>query len=71
MRNVGLFTDTHFPSKGEQKGSAILVDYKDTKFTVSDPNDYFNRMLNETGFNDYGATGCVAEYFRTNSSHLP
>lgn len=68
MRNVGLFTDTHFPSKGEQKGLVILVDYKDTKFTVSDPNDYFYRMLNETGFSDYGATGCAAEYFRTNSS---
>ena len=67
-RNVGLFTDTHFPSKGEQKGLVILVDYKDTKFTVSDPNDYFYRMLNETGFSDYGATGCAAEYFRTNSS---
>lgn len=62
-KNVGLF-DTGFPSMGEQKGLVVLVEYKDVKFTLSDPYDYFSRMLNETGFNDYDGTGCAAEYFR-------
>ena len=38
------------------------------KFNLSDPHDYFYRMLNETGFSDYGGTGSAAEYFRNNSS---
>ena len=62
-RNVGLF-DTGFPSKGDQKGLVVLVQYKDVKFNLSDPHDYFSRMLNEDGFSDYGGTGCAAEYFR-------
>lgn len=66
QKAVGLF-DTGFPSKGVQKGLVILVEYQDTKFTLDDPHDYFNRMLNENGFNDYGGTGCAAEYFRTSS----
>lgn len=65
-RNVGLF-ETGFPSKGEQKGLVVLVEYKDVKFNLSDPYDYFNRMLNEDGFSDYGGTGCAAEYFRESS----
>ena len=60
---IGLF-DTGFPSKGEQKGLVVLVEYKDVKFTLADPYSYFNRMLNENGFSDYGGTGCAAEYFR-------
>ena len=66
MRNVGLF-DTGFPSKGDQKGLVILVEYTDVKFTHKTPLDYFSRMLNEDGFSDYGGTGCAAEYFRESS----
>lgn len=65
-RNVGLF-DTGFPSKGEQKGLVVLVEYTDVKFSIDDPHDYFSRMLNEDGFSDYGGTGCAAEYFRESS----
>lgn len=61
--HVGLF-ETGFPSTGEQKGLVVLVEYTDVKFNLSDPYDYFNRMLNEPGFSDYGGTGCAAEYFR-------
>lgn len=68
-RNVGLF-DTGFPSTGDQKGLVILVQYQDVKFTLSDPFDYFNRMLNENGFSDHGGTGCAAEYFRESSSGI-
>lgn len=66
-RGYGLFSDIRFPAYGFQKAIVILVEYTDVKFTLSDPYDYFNRMLNEEGFNDYGGTGCAAEYHRLNS----
>ncbi|MDE6416490.1 MAG: M6 family metalloprotease domain-containing protein [Duncaniella sp.] len=66
----GLFPGTAFPSKGDQKALVILVEYQDKKFTISDPHDYFSRMLNETGFSDYGATGCAKEYFELCSDNL-
>lgn len=66
----GLFPGTSFPSKGDQKALVVLVEYKDVKFTLSDPADYFGRMLNQYGFNDYGATGCAKEYFETCSGGL-
>lgn len=62
MKNVGLFDDG-FPSKGRQKALVVLVQYKDVKFTLDDPNDYFTRLMSEKGFSDYNATGCVEEYF--------
>lgn len=52
-----------FPSTGQQKAIVILVQYKDVKFRLADPHDYFYRLLNENGFNDYGGTGCAHEYF--------
>ncbi len=63
----GLFPGTAFPSKGDQKALVVLVEYTDTKFNLTDPLDYFSRMLNETGFADYGGTGCAKEYFELNS----
>ncbi len=66
-RGYGLFPDLRFPAYGHQKAIVILVEYQDTKFKLSDPHDYFSRMLNQTGFNDYGGTGCAKEYFELNS----
>lgn len=68
QRGPGLFPTTHFPETGEQKGLVILVEYKDVKFNLEDPLDYFTRMLNEPGFSDLGATGSAADYFRESSS---
>lgn len=67
-RGYGLFPDLRFPACGNQKAIVILVEYQDTKFRLDDPHDYFSRMLNETGFNDYGGTGCAKEYFSLNSN---
>ncbi len=66
----GLFPGTAFPTKGDQKALVILVEYRDKKFTLDDPHDYFSRMLNETGFSDYGGTGCAKEYFELCSDNL-
>lgn len=68
----GLFTDIRFPAYGNQKAIVILVEYQDVRFSSAYPKgggakSYFTRMLNEEGFDDYGATGSAAEYFRINS----
>ncbi len=65
----GLFPGTAFPSKGEQKGLVILVQYTDISFTISDPQDYFSRMLNEQGFSDYTATGSARDWYMESSSN--
>ncbi len=64
----GLFPNSNFPVHGEQRAVVILVEYTDVKFTLSDPKDYFTRMLNEEGFNDYGGTGSAKDYFVQNST---
>lgn len=63
---VGLMDNT-FPSKGEPNVLIILVEYADVPFNLSDPNTYFDNMLNKEGFNDYGGTGSCRDYFRDNS----
>lgn len=39
----------------------LLVEFKDVKFEYTKSN--FENLLNKRGYNDLGATGCVAEYF--------
>jgi len=64
---VGLFPGCHFPSEGVQKALVVLVEYQDIKFTLADPLDYFDRLLNEPEFSDYGGTGSARDYFIENS----
>lgn len=66
-RSPGLFSEAKFPSKGKQKAIVVLVEYQDVKFTHPDPHDYFNRMLNEKGFADYGGTGSARDFFMESS----
>lgn len=68
QRISGLFPESRFPAMGEQRAIVILVEYKDIKMTLTDAQDYFNRMLNEYGFSDFGGTGCAKEYFELNSA---
>ncbi|MDE6006676.1 MAG: M6 family metalloprotease domain-containing protein [Muribaculaceae bacterium] len=73
-RGYGLFPDERFPAYGDQKAIVILVEYTDVKFKTNYQGgvsaiDYFTRMLNEDGFNDYGGTGSAAQYFRENSGN--
>lgn len=59
--------DVSFPLLGEQKGLVILVEYQDEKFRYADF-DYFDRMLNEEGFSDYGSLGSARDWFIYNSN---
>ena len=68
-KGPGLFSTT-FPSKGEQRSIAILVEYKNKDFSIENPRDFFDRFLNEEGFSDYGATGSARDYFIHNSFGL-
>lgn len=45
------------------KGAVILVEFKDVKFTLGNK-DKFERMLNEDGYSDNGATGSAVNYFK-------
>ncbi|MDE7409936.1 MAG: M6 family metalloprotease domain-containing protein [Muribaculaceae bacterium] len=56
-----------FPVLGEQKGLVVLVEYEDITFDYGDY-DYFNRMLNEEGFSDFGSLGSARDWFIENSN---
>lgn len=66
-RIPGLVPSATFPARGEQPVLVVLVEYQDIKFNLSDPNDYFTRMLNEEGFAEYYATGSARDWFINSS----
>lgn len=59
----GLFPGTSFPATGVQKALVILVEYSDVKFKTPNAYDYFNRLLNEKGFSDYGGEGSARDWY--------
>ena len=63
----GLMSDP-FPSKGQQKGLVILVEFSDVKFKIENPKDYYEKMLNGEDFTDYLSTGSAKQYFLENSN---
>ena len=54
-----------FPTKGNRKLIAILVNFSDVKMTRN--NNDFYRLFNEKGYSVNGASGSVADYFNDNS----
>lgn len=63
---VGL-DKTTFPSKGSPNVLILLVQYSDVDFTLDNPREYYEGMLNEKGFSQYGGTGSCKDYFTDNS----
>lgn len=59
---LGLYT-CNYPRKGKIRSLVFLVEYTDVKFTVSNPKDFYTRMLNSKGFSDYNGTGSARDYF--------
>lgn len=51
------------PLTGEKKGLVILVNFTDNAFTVENPQKAFYDYFNKAGYNDYGMTGSVSDYF--------
>ena len=48
----------------------ILVAFNDTDFQGDDPRGFYDKLLNETGYNNRLGPGCMAEYFREQSGGL-
>ena len=57
-------------TRGEPRFLAVLVEFKDLAFTVEDPAAQFEKMLNEEGYSDWGATGSVRDFYVQNSKGL-
>lgn len=57
-----------YPTTGIQKGVAILVEFSNNSFTLDDPRQKFDDQLNKRGYNDFGATGSVKDYFMASSN---
>ncbi len=55
---------TTYPTIGKGNRSlVVLVEFEDTPFTVKDPKDYYTRMLNQSGFDEYGGCGSALDYY--------
>lgn len=64
-----------FPAHGKQRALAILVEYPETeqrpqgrRFSLPDPRQHFDDLLNKPGYDTDGATGSVYDYFLDSSS---
>lgn len=60
--------------EGEKKCFVMLVEFQDVKFSLPNPQEYFNRLCNEHGFNGDNALyptkagrGSVSDYFSAQS----
>ncbi|MDE5791402.1 MAG: M6 family metalloprotease domain-containing protein [Muribaculaceae bacterium] len=66
----GTCPGTTFPAYGAQKSLVVLVEFKDVRFRVDNPKEYFHDMLNSPGFSEYGATGSARDYFMESSNGI-
>ena len=53
-------------SKRVVKTPIILVQFKDVKFSVQNPQMHFNNMTNQSGYSEYGGTGSILDYYTDN-----
>lgn len=66
-RRKFLISGSSFPSEGSPKALVVLVRFRERFFSMTDPQEYYTRMLNEEGFSDHMATGSVRDFFVENS----
>ncbi len=62
-----IFSGSSFPSEGSPRALVILVEFADRSFSIPNPHEFYDRMLNEEGFSDYDATGSARDFFVDNS----
>lgn len=56
-------------SSGEEfRSLVILVEFEDRRFSIENPQMEFDRLLNEDGYSDNGATGSAHDYYFQNSN---
>lgn len=56
----------NYPTTGEGRCLVLLVEFTDKEFSLD--KDFHDRMLNENGFSDNGATGSARDYYIAQSS---
>lgn len=66
----GLMRNANFPATGANRSLVVLVEFSNKTFSMENPVEYFDDMLNGENFSAYGATGSVGSYFSFNSRGL-
>ncbi len=56
-----------FPTTGNLKGLILLVEFANNSMQEGNDSELFNRLMNEEGFDDDGATGSARDYFISQS----
>ncbi len=52
---------------GKKRIPVLLVNFSDKHFSITQPQEAFTRLLNESGYSKDGATGSVKDYYLDNS----
>ena len=55
---------------GRRRGLVIMAEFPDRRFLSDDSHAKWNAILNEKGYSENGAMGCVGDYFRDQSNGL-
>jgi len=61
---------TGFPTTGEVRGLVILTEFQDVQFQSDYNLELYQRQMNESGYNDYNATGSARDYFIAQSDSI-
>lgn len=62
------FASCAFPPSGTPHSIVVLVEYPDYRFSMSDPNEYYEDFLNGDNFTRDKGTGSCRQYFMENSA---
>lgn len=65
-RHVKAASNTDL-NQGERHIPVVIAEFKDCSFSVSNPADKFNALLNTKGYSYNGALGSVRDYYEENS----
>ena len=68
QRLPALYTDWN-PEKTYHQ-MVILIEFSDSVFSMEDPAAFYNKILNEPGYNEGNGLGCAADYLRSQSGGL-
>ena len=63
-------TNTNWDASRTYKQLVILINFVDEEFYRENPKTDYEKMFNETGYNEGLGLGCVADYFRDQSGGL-
>ncbi len=66
-RAPAVISSTGFPKTGSPRSLVIMVNFKDRSFVTPNPQDAFNRLLNQENYSDNGGTGSAKDYFKAAS----